>query len=267
MRELHDLLVGLAVEAATLARSRREAGVAVAESKSSLVDIVTEADREVERLVVDRIRSARPDDGILGEEGTSIAGTSGLTWVIDPIDGTVNYFYDLPAYAVSIALVEGEPDPATWRAVSGAVVNAATGEVFEARRGGGARHDGRTIRVADAVAPEIALVATGFGYDAARRQRQAAVLQGLIGSVRDVRRIGSAALDLAFVASGRLNAYYETGLNPWDMAAGALLVEEAGGTVRGWQGAPADSGFLLAGHPQLVEELEGLLVPLRANQV
>lgn len=267
MRELHDLVVGLAVEAADLARTRRAAGVDIAASKTSIVDIVTEADREVERLVVERILAARPDDGVLGEEGTSVAGTSGLTWVIDPIDGTVNYLYDIPAYAVSIALVEGDPDPATWRGLSGAVVNGATGERFEALRGHGARLDGREIRVADAVDPPVALVGTGFGYDAARRSRQGAVLQGLIGEVRDVRRGGSAALDLCFVAAGRLNAYYETGLNPWDMAAGALIAEEAGGVVRGWRGEPAGTGFLLAAAPALADDLVAILEPLRANEV
>ncbi|WP_072314360.1 inositol monophosphatase family protein [Agrococcus sp. Marseille-P2731] len=267
MSELHDLLVGMAVDAATLAKQRRDVGVTVAASKSSLEDIVTEADREVERLVVDRIRAARPDDGILGEEGTSVTGTSGLTWVIDPIDGTVNYFYGIPAYAVSIALVEGDPDPRTWRAIAGAVVNAATGELFEAQRGGGARRDGREIRVADAVPAEIALIGTGFGYSAERRVRQAAVVQGLIGSVRDIRRIGSAALDLASVASGSLNAYFERGLQPWDMAAGALLVEEAGGAVLGWDGAPASSDFLLAAAPDLAAGLMELLAPLHPHEV
>ncbi|WP_347755964.1 inositol monophosphatase family protein [Agrococcus sp. ProA11] len=267
MHELHDLLVGIAVEAATLARQRRAEGVTIAASKSSLEDIVTDADREVERLIVDRIRAARPEDGILGEEGTSIVGASGLTWVIDPIDGTVNYLYDIPAYAVSIALVEGAPDPTTWRALSAAVVNAATGTVFEAQRGGGARRDGRPITVADAVPAEIALVGTGFGYDGERRVRQAAVVQGLIGSVRDIRRIGAASLDLASVASGSLNAYFERGLQPWDMAAGALIVEEAGGVVRGWDGAPASSDFLLAASPALADELMALLAPLRPADV
>ncbi|WP_413318473.1 inositol monophosphatase family protein [Agrococcus sp. 1P02AA] len=267
MSELHDLLVGMAVDAATLAKQRRDVGVTVAASKSSLEDIVTEADREVERLVVDRIRAARPADGILGEEGTSVAGTSGLTWVIDPIDGTVNYFYGIPAYAVSIALVEGDPDPRTWRSIAGVVVNAATGDLFEAQRGGGARKDGRAIRVADAVPAEVALVGTGFGYSAERRTRQAAVVQGLIGSVRDIRRIGSAALDLAAVASGGLNAYFERGLQPWDMAAGALLVEEAGGAVLGWDGAPASSDFLLAAQPEVAAALMALLEPLRPHDV
>jgi myo-inositol-1(or 4)-monophosphatase len=267
MRELHDLNVSIAVEAAELARARRRVGVAVAASKSSLVDIVTEADREVERLVVERLRAARPDDGILGEEGTSIAGTSGLTWVIDPIDGTVNYLYDIPAYAVSIGLVEGDPDPATWRPLSGVVVNAATGERFEATRGGGATLDGRPIRVADAVPAATALVGTGFGYDAGRRQRQAAIVQELIGSVRDIRRIGAAALDLANVAAGRLNAYYEIGLQPWDFAAGALLVEEAGGSLHGWHGEAPGSRFLLAAHPQMAVEILGLLAPLPGGDV
>ncbi|MCR8670405.1 inositol monophosphatase family protein [Agrococcus sp. HG114] len=267
MRELHDLNVGIAVEAAELARTRRRAGVAIAASKSSLVDIVTEADREVERLVVERIRAARPDDGILGEEGTSIVGTSGLTWVIDPIDGTVNYLYDIPAYAVSLAVVEGEPDPATWRPLSASVINAATGERFEATRGGGATLDGRPIRVADAVPAATALVGTGFGYDAGRRQRQAAIVQQLIGSVRDIRRIGAAALDLAGVAAGRLNAYFEVGLQPWDFAAGALIVEESGGAIRGWGDAPAGSGFLLAAHPAVADELLELLAPMPVDEV
>lgn len=267
MRELHDLNVSIAVEAAELARARRRVGVAVAASKSSLVDIVTEADREVERLVVERLRAARPDDGILGEEGTSIPGTSGLTWVIDPIDGTVNYLYDIPAYAVSIGLVEGDPDPATWQPLSGVVVNAASGERFEATRGGGATLDGRPIRVADAVPAATALVGTGFGYDAARRQRQAAIVQELIGSVRDIRRIGAAALDLANVASGRLNAYYEIGLQPWDFAAGALIVEEAGGSLHGWEGEAPGSRFLLAAHPQVAAEILELLAPLPVGGV
>ena len=138
MTELLDLARTIALEAGALAARLRSEGVEVAATKSTLVDIVTEADREVEQLIRDRIAAARPDDGILGEEGGATGGTSGLTWVVDPIDGTVNYLYGFPHYAVSIAVVEGDPDPLTWTAVAGAVVNPAIGEVYEAERGGGA---------------------------------------------------------------------------------------------------------------------------------
>jgi myo-inositol-1(or 4)-monophosphatase len=144
--------------------------------------------------------------------GQADAGSSGLTWVVDPIDGTVNYLYGIPQYAVSIAVVEGEPDPLTWRALAGVVVNPVSGELFSATLGGGAALDGRQIRVNSGVSIDQALVGTGFSYSAQSRAAQGAVLARLISQVRDIRRHGAAALDLCSVACGRLDAYYERGL-------------------------------------------------------
>ncbi|PPH21794.1 inositol monophosphatase family protein [Rathayibacter toxicus] len=257
----------IAVEAAHLARQRRNDGVDVAASKSSPEDVVTAADREVEQLIRLRLTQARPHDGFLGEESGATGGSSGLTWVVDPIDGTVNYLYGIPAYAVSIAVVEGAPDPNTWKSLAGVVVNAASGEVFTARRGGGAQRDGVTLRACAPASLPLALVGTGFGYDAGRRRRQGAVVQELLGAVRDIRRIGSAALDLCSVASGRLNAYFERGLNPWDFAAGALIAQEAGARVEGLAGRAASAELLIAAPEPLFTELATLLRELRADTV
>jgi myo-inositol-1(or 4)-monophosphatase len=258
----HDLLElarTIALEAAELARTRRAEGVSVAASKSSAVDIVTFADRETEALIRRRIAEARPDDGFLGEESGAERGTSGLTWVVDPIDGTVNFLYGIPQYAVSIAVVEGEPDPATWTALAGVVVNPASGELFTATRGGGAFLDGDPIHVAEPVELSQALVGTGFSYRAEVRQQQADVLSGLIASVRDIRRQGSAALDLCAVACGRLNAHFERELNPWDHAAGALIAVEAGASVTGLDAATPSRTLTLAAEPALAETLRNRL--------
>ena len=260
--ELLHVARRIALEAGELAAERRRAGVEVAATKSSIVDVVTQADRDVEQLIRDRIAEERPGDAILGEEGGSTGGTSGVTWVVDPIDGTVNYLYGIPHYGISIAVVEGDPDPLTWTALSGVVLNPADGELFTASRGGGAFLGDRPIRVADAVPLEQALVATGFSYDAAMRGRQGEVVARLLPRVRDIRRNGTASLDLAFVASGRLNAYFERALNPWDFGAGALIAEEAGAVVRGHDGAPPSRDFLITGHPDVVAPLEELLLEL-----
>ncbi|ERK69758.1 inositol monophosphatase family protein, partial [Leifsonia aquatica ATCC 14665] len=221
--ELRDIAVTIAKRAATLAQQRRRDGVEIAASKSSVSDIVTRADREAEDLIRGALVAARPADGFFGEESGGDAGTSGLTWVVDPIDGTVNYAYGIPAYAVSIAVVEGDPDPTTWRTLAGAVVNPESGDVFAAAAGRGSTRNGQALRVNEGVELPLALVGTGFGYDAGVRRRQAEFVARLIGEVRDIRRIGSAALDLCALAAGRLDAYYERGLNPWDHAAGALV--------------------------------------------
>ncbi len=260
--ELLDLARSIALEAGELAAARRREGVEVAATKSNIVDVVTAADREVEELVRTRIAEARPYDGILGEEGGVSGGSSGVTWVVDPIDGTVNYLYGIPHYAVSVAVVEGEPDPATWTALAGAVFNPANGELFTASRGGGARLGDRAIRVADPTPLEQALVGTGFAYDAGVRREQGAVAAGLLPIVRDIRRGGTAALDLAYVAAGRLNVYFERTLNPWDHAAGALIAQEAGAVVKGRGDAHPSSEFIIAGHPEVVEPLEELLASL-----
>lgn len=256
---LLDTATRIARAAGDLARTRREAGVRVAASKSSVEDIVTEADRETEELIRSMLADGRPDDGFFGEESAPDAGSSGLTWVVDPIDGTVNYLYGIPEYAVSLAVVEGDPDPVTWAALAGVVFNPASGELFTATRGGGAWMGAQSIRANTGVSMDQALVGTGFSYSAGSRAHQGAVVAGLISRVRDIRRQGSAALDLCSVACGRLDAYYERGLQPWDHAAGALIAREAGASVTALDGRPPSAEFTLAANPVLAAQLEQTL--------
>ncbi|AXH97898.1 inositol monophosphatase family protein [Ornithinimicrobium avium] len=260
---LERLAVELAVEAGRLVLHERPARVGVHRTKSSDLDVVTVMDTRSEDLLRSRLSRARPDDAVLGEEGGGIAGTSGLTWVLDPIDGTVNYLYDLPAYAVSVAVVVGDPTaPGAWAPVAGAVASPRTREVFHARAGGGARlslldADGALVASAPAALAVTdvddlgqCLVATGFAYDRGVRRGQAAVVADLLPRVRDVRRLGAAALDLCHVAAGRVDAYYEQGVQPWDYAAGVLLVTEAGGEVSGLlAGSPPSGEMVLAAGP------------------
>lgn len=238
-----------------LAAARRRDGVRIAATKSALADIVTEADRDVEDLIRARIGAARPEDGFLGEETGEGTGASGITWVVDPIDGTVNYAYGIPAYAVSIAAVAGPPDPGSWTVLAGAVFNPATGEMFHAARGEGAWRDDTRLRVNSDVSDAGALIATGFGYDPATHAGDLARLAQVMPLARDIRRMGAASLDLASVAAGRLDGYYERGLHPWDIAAGVVLVEEAGGTVGGPDGAPAGAAMTIAAGPALFVRL------------
>lgn len=228
--ELCELATEIAREAGELARTRRSEGVRLAATKSTLADIVTEADREVEALIRDRLRDARSDDGFLGEETGAEPGVSGITWVVDPIDGTVNYAYGIPAYNVSIAAVRGEPDPESWEAIAAAIDAPALGETFTAARGHGAWSGGTRLEVTEET-PAGALLGTGFGYDPATHDGDLASVRRVMPMARDLRRMGAAALDLAYVAAGRLDGYFERGLRPWDHAAGALLIEEAGGVV------------------------------------
>jgi myo-inositol-1(or 4)-monophosphatase len=221
--DLLRLAVDVAVEAAELVRVRRRAGVEVAATKSSPVDIVTEVDRAAERLIYDRLMAARPGDGFLGEEGLSAESTSGVVWVVDPIDGTVNFLYGIPHYAVSVAASVG------GESVAGVVVNVQSGERFTATRGGGGFLDGVRLQV-PTEAPVLSqrLVGTGFNYVAEVKLRQTTAVSALLAEVRDIRRLGSAALDLCAVAAGRVDAFVEEGLNVWDMAAGGLVATEAG---------------------------------------
>lgn len=227
--DLEAIAIAIAREAGDLARARRDVGVAIAATKSALADIVTEADREVEALIRARLKAERPDDGFLGEESGAEAGGSGITWVVDPIDGTVNYAYGIPTYAISIAAVSGEPAPETWRALAGAVHNPVTGEMFHAAQGEGAWLGEVRLAVNTDVGGAGALIGTGFGYDPTTHAGDLALVERVMPIARDLRRAGAASLDLASVASGRLDAYYERGLQPWDLAAGSLLVTEAGG--------------------------------------
>jgi myo-inositol-1(or 4)-monophosphatase len=250
----------LAREAGSLVRSQRDAvgRVSVTATKSTSTDVVTASDLAAERLLRQRLAQWRPDDAVLGEEHGDAAGTSGITWVIDPIDGTVNYLYGLPCYAVSVAArapVAGGGEAV----VAGCVHNPVSGETFTAARGEGAWLAGTRLAVASPPPLEQALVGTGFGYAAARRAHQAQVLARLLPQVRDVRRAGAASLDLCSVAAGRLDAHYERGLQPWDLAAGGLVATEAGALVTGLRGAPAGADMTLAAAPGLHEQLRELL--------
>ena len=186
---------------------------------------MSDADRAADALVVDRIRAEFPDDAIVSEEGGRIDGRSGRTWYVDPLDGTINYLYGMPHWSVSIACADQAG------AVAGVVYDPVRDELFSAGRGGGGSLGSRRLGVTSVTDPGLALVATGFSYEARERAAQAAVLARIAGSVRDIRRAGSAALDLAWVAAGRLDAYFEVSRSPWDSAAGELLVREAGGLV------------------------------------
>jgi myo-inositol-1(or 4)-monophosphatase len=262
--ELLDIARSVAEEAGELAARLRREGVEVAATKSSPIDIVTAADWATEDLIRGRLAELRPGDGFLGEESGAEAGTSGLTWVVDPIDGTVNYLYDLPNWSVSIAVVEGDPDPETWTALAGAVHAPALHEVYTASAGGGAHLGDRRLQVREAVPLDRALVATGFHYTQEIRTNQARVAQPLLARVRDLRRAGGAAIDLAYVAAGRIDAYFEQGLNPWDQAAGALLVREAGGVVRGLHEEAPTYRMIVAGQQAVVAELRESLLELGA---
>jgi myo-inositol-1(or 4)-monophosphatase len=258
--ELLGIAQRAARAAADLLRDRRPPGVLeITATKSSATDIVTEMDQAAERLIVEQIRAARPGDGFLGEEGADDRGTSGVTWVIDPIDGTVNYLYGIPAYAVSIGVREGS------EVVAGVVRNPATGETWTARRGFGAELDGAPIQVSQVTELAMALVATGFGYQASRRARQAEILRTVLPLVRDIRRAGAASLDLCALACGRVDAYYERGLKPWDLAAGGLIATEAGARVAGLGGQPAGEELVIAAPPALFRRLEPLLAEQRAD--
>ncbi|MFC5929392.1 inositol monophosphatase [Cryobacterium melibiosiphilum] len=265
LTEMLGLARETALTAGALAKQRRAEGVEIAASKSSPEDVVTQADRETERLIRRLLAEARPNDGFYGEESEGTTGTSGLTWVVDPIDGTVNYLYGIPLYAVSIAVVEGEPDPASWRTLAGAVYNPALDELYTAAAGQGAFLGARRLQVKTDVPLALALAGTGFGYQAPRRQWQADVVRDLIGEVRDIRRLGSAALDLCGVAAGRLDIYYERGLHPWDHAAGALVAREAGARVGGFGGDREGEDLLISADPGLYSRFEPVLAKIFAR--
>jgi myo-inositol-1(or 4)-monophosphatase len=262
---LLDLAVATAREAAALVARGRATAAEHVDVKSSPVDVVTAVDTASEELVVSRLLAARPDDGLLGEEGTDRPGTSGVRWVIDPIDGTVNFLYDLPAYAVSIAAeVDGEVR-------AGVVLNVATGEMFTATAGGGAhvvsagRRQPVRLTGSRPVSLEQTLVATGFGYRVEQRRAQGVVVAQLLPRVRDIRRHGSSALDLCAVAAGRVDAYYELDLKPWDHAAGALIAAEAGLVVTGLPGSAFAQPMAIAVAESVAGPFVDLLVELHAG--
>ncbi len=221
-------------------------------AKSSSTDLVSDADHEADETILGMIRAERPDDAILSEEsGDAEAGTSGMRWLVDPLDGTTNYLWGYPQWAVSIACQDDQGG------LMGVVHDPIRGETFSAVRGAPAKLNGRDLALSSSDDLGQALVGSGFGYDAVRRRRQALRLSGVIPHVRDMRRGGSAALDMAWVACGRLDGYYEFGVNAWDVAAGAVIVIAAGGSVQDLPVGPEGAPGTLAARP-------GLAAPLRA---
>jgi myo-inositol-1(or 4)-monophosphatase len=221
-------------------------------SKSTPTDAVTEVDRAAEALIVETLRRERPDDAVVGEEGTYDPGTTGLRWLVDPLDGTVNYVYRAAAFTVSI----GVEDDAGG--VAGAVYDPQRDELFSAARARGATRNGEPLRANPVTDLTHALVATGFSYAAADRAWQAAVLAKVLPEVRDIRRLGSAALDICSVAAGRVDAYYELGPAPWDRAAGLLIAAEAGAVTRIGT-APDGRDLTVVAAPGIAAELLSLL--------
>ncbi|MFC5338713.1 inositol monophosphatase family protein [Leucobacter denitrificans] len=258
-RMLANLAADVARSVGTEIHSIRASGVEIADTKTSLADVVTRADQRAESLAQRALLTARPDDGLLGEEGAHIVGSSGITWVVDPIDGTVNYLYDLPFYGVSVAATVTDGAEGTMedgrRAIAGAVYLPVFDEIYTAWEHGGSYLGGEPIHGPSEKPLETTLLATGFGYTPERRTEQVRILQTLLPQVRDIRRMGSAAADLCMLAAGRIDAYYERGLNPWDYAAAALIAREAGASVRGLDGANPGTSMLIAAAPNTASEL------------
>jgi myo-inositol-1(or 4)-monophosphatase len=220
-------------------------------SRTSATGPVSDADREAERVIRELLEAERPDDGLVGEEGSRSSGDSGRRWVVDPLDGTVNFLYGLRAWGVSVALEDEEG------LAVGVVFNPVSRECFAAERGKGATLNGQPIHVTGCRSLDRAMVATGFSYESERRAEQAEILVRLLPRIRDLRRAGAAALDLAYVAAGRADSFYERGLKRWDEAAGLLLVHEAGGVTADLEGEP--HGVVAAATQELLDELLPLL--------
>lgn len=285
-RALEALAVDLAVAAGRLIVRNRPDRLSVS-TKSSSTDVVTTMDADSERYLIERLGRERPGDAVFGEEGGARVGSSGITWVLDPIDGTVNYLYGIPEYAVSVAAVVGDPAiDGAWRPVAGAVAHPERlehGVVYSAALGHGSRmrrvgpadaagngseggpvDAGESLGTSGAVSLEQTLLGTGFGYVPRVRRRQARVLLEVLPAVRDIRRAGSAALDLCAVAAGRLDAYYERGVNPWDYAAGWLVVTEAGGVVSGVGASEPGANGIVAAAPAVHAAVRDLVETVTA---
>jgi myo-inositol-1(or 4)-monophosphatase len=256
---LRATAVAVATQVGDLVARMRAAGSEQVDTKSSATDVVTAADTAAERLARQLLAGWRPGDPVLGEEeGGDEASREGLCWVVDPIDGTVNYLYGLPWYAVSVAVQRD------GTSLAGAVAQPADGRLWSAGLGQGAECDGVRLQVSDAQALELSLLGTGFSYRPERRARQAEMVARMLPRVRDIRRAGSAALDLCSVASGWLDGFAEHGLHRWDWAAGALIAAEAGAIVRL---PPPGSDLVQAAAPGIDEALAGLLADSGADTV
>lgn len=263
-RELLTLARGVAREVGLFLTLDRPSEL-MTDVKSSPTDVVTEMDRAAEQRIIEAISSRRPDDGFLGEEGASHLGSTGVTWIIDPIDGTTNYLYRLPLWSVSIGVSVGTT------VVAGVVDLPELGVQYFAARGEGAwmttpsSTDPQRLTCSNASSLSRSLVATGFGYSEARRAHQARVLNHVLPNVRDLRRSGAASVDLCWVATGFLDCYYEYGLHPWDYAAGALIAEEAGARVSDLYDGPPSTFTTIASAPGVFEELRDVLVDANAD--
>lgn len=228
------------------------------DTKSSPTDAVTQMDREAERMLLDALLTGRSSDAMIGEEGTNRVGTSGVTWIVDPLDGTVNYLYNIPMWGVSIAAdINGVLE-------LGVVIVPALDEAFIGIRGQGAWHVSAGVVQRIAPAPDTALdkalIATGFSYLAEERSRQAHIVQELTPHIRDIRRMGACVVDLCWLALGRVDGYYEMGLHRWDYSAGLVIAREAGQEVTGLHEQEPSTAFLVAGRPQVQKELRSLLL-------
>jgi myo-inositol-1(or 4)-monophosphatase len=221
--EFLELAVRIATQAGDLLMKRPQTFEIT--SKSVAIDIATQMDRDSEKLIVDFLLAARMDDGIIGEEGSAKPSASGITWVIDPIDGTVNYLYGLPGWSVSIAAKDEQG------VLAGVVHAPSIDSTWTATRGGGAFFNARSIRCNDPVSLDRALIGTGFAYDVSKRVNQGEVVAALLPRVRDIRRMGSAAVDICYVAMGAFDGYFESGLMEWDMAAASLISTESGACI------------------------------------
>ena len=251
--ELLELAVEAAHEAGAVLLERFAREATGVRTKSTETDLVSDADTAAERVIFETISSVRPADGWVAEEGTSARTETGITWIADPLDGTVNYLFRIPIWCVSIAAEDA------GGAVAGVIYDPNRDETFTATRGGGSLLNGSPTRVSDRDDLATALVATGFEYDRELRAFQARVVAGVIPAVRDIRRAGSAALDLASVACGRVDGYYESSTERWDKAAGTLLVEEAGGVVSDLGNPSGESPGLVAAAPGIHAALDALV--------
>jgi myo-inositol-1(or 4)-monophosphatase len=276
--DLLELAVAVAIEAGGLLAGRHGRPEVVG-TKSSPTDVVTEMDQAAERLIRNRIGQQRPDDAILGEEGGQTGGDALVRWIVDPLDGTVNYLYGLPDWAVSIAAEVG------GRVVAGAVCVPRRRVLYGAVAGGGAWRaplsgsstsysnksphvpaDRERLACTASVPLSRALIATGFGYERGRRVVQGQVLSAVLPRVRDIRRNGACSVDLCSLAAGNVDGYYERGVQYWDIAAGTLIAREAGAVVGGLAGKPAGPSMTIGGGPELFGELHDLLLGLDAER-
>ncbi len=251
--ELRTIAEQLARAAGDMALAGRRSGDVTATTKSSPTDMVTQYDKASEDMITVGLRELRPDDGIVGEEGASRDGTSGITWHIDPIDGTSNFYFDIPMWAVSIGAVD-ESGP-----IAGAVYVPALGDMFTAARGEGATLNGGRIAVRENTLLSDALVCTGFSYHVSEREVHAQRVATMVGQIRDIRRFGAAAIDLCFVACGRLDAYFEEHLNSWDLIAGQVIATEAGAVVTNFSGDTVTPQQVLASQPGVQKALIQLI--------